>query len=242
MKMKRPHHQHIMQVLKAFDAAYLRQHKIFFGGGTRISMELEEYRESVDIDFLCPNIHAYKAVRSQVLSNSLGALLQLPEKLVFLRDVRADRDAVRAFVRSEGRPIKLEFIHFDNYKLQPHPGGHFPVPAIDRDACFLTKLLANADRYADRDKKDIFDLCMMHEHWGDISAEVWQQVDEKYGLDVVIRGLQLALTEMAENQSDFIAHADQVLRIEASSARRIVEQYAPRLMGMVNKRNSQHIK
>ncbi|WP_322543705.1 nucleotidyl transferase AbiEii/AbiGii toxin family protein [Pantoea eucrina] len=28
---------------------------MFFGGGTRIALEINEYRESIDVDFLCPD-------------------------------------------------------------------------------------------------------------------------------------------------------------------------------------------
>ena len=47
-----PHHRLIMTALAQFDADFFTQHAICFGGGTRIALELDEYRESVVIDFL----------------------------------------------------------------------------------------------------------------------------------------------------------------------------------------------
>jgi hypothetical protein len=67
-----PHHRLIMTALAQFDADFFTQHAICFGGGTRIALELDEYRESVDIDLLCPNKDAYRAVREQVTNLSLG--------------------------------------------------------------------------------------------------------------------------------------------------------------------------
>jgi hypothetical protein len=142
---------------------YLSANGIFFGGGTRIALELDEFRESVGIDFLCADAESYRAVRSQVSSNSLGNLLKSDSALEFARQIRADRDAVRTFVLLGGnKPIKLEFIRFDDYGLgkqsTPLLGS---IPCIDHDSCFMTKLLTNADRYSDPNKKDIVDLCVM---------------------------------------------------------------------------------
>jgi len=67
-----PHHQLIEQLLQGFNHEYLGSHNILFGGGTRIALELKEYRTSVDIDFLCANAEAYRAVRRQVTSQSRG--------------------------------------------------------------------------------------------------------------------------------------------------------------------------
>ena len=62
-EFKRPRHQLIQAALGQFDSDFLTRHRIYFGGGTRISMELDEYRESVDIDFLRPDKASYRAVR-----------------------------------------------------------------------------------------------------------------------------------------------------------------------------------
>ena len=45
------HHQLIRTALENFNHDFLAQHRILFGGGTRIALELSEYRESIDIDF-----------------------------------------------------------------------------------------------------------------------------------------------------------------------------------------------
>ena len=50
---KRPHHRRIETLLRSLNSDVLREAQCFFGGGTAIVLLLDEYRESVDVDFLC---------------------------------------------------------------------------------------------------------------------------------------------------------------------------------------------
>ena len=93
----------------------MRKHRIGFGGGTRIAMELDEYRESVDIDLFCPSTASYRAVRETVTDHSLGRLMRTP--LTLSREVRADRYGVRTAIQEEGVSIKLEIIAFEDWHL-----------------------------------------------------------------------------------------------------------------------------
>lgn len=232
MKPYRPHHQQIWKILSHFDAEYLAQHAILFGGGTRIALELDEFRESVDIDFFCATSDAYRTVRLAIGPTSLGPLLLPGKEMTFAREIRADRDAVRTFVSLEGcRPIKLEFIHFDSYKfVKDSRDSLFPVPSIDRASCYLAKLLANADRYADPLHKDIFDLCMMHHHWGPIPESAWHQAAEKYGAHVIHQGLLHALNRLIDDKDQACYVAENSLHIEAGQAKTIVDVLAPALL------------
>lgn len=63
---KRPHHQTIAKILNAFDADILADAECYFSGGTAIALELNEYRESVDIDFLCASQDGYRKLRKFV--------------------------------------------------------------------------------------------------------------------------------------------------------------------------------
>ncbi len=235
MMFHRPHHQRILQVLQKFNPTYLSDHSILFGGGTRIALEIEEYRESIDIDFFCANPKAYRAVRENVGDKNLGALLKPGETILFARDIRSDRDAVRAFIEvPDSKPIKLEFVHFDYYDLRVDQRHElFPVPFIDRESCFLTKLLANADRYNDGERKDIFDLCMMHQYWGSIPERAWNQADEKYGLKVVYVGLERALDFIITKQDQALKIAVDILNIDPSTANLIVNEYAQNFLNEV---------
>lgn len=62
----RPHHQCIARVLASLDAGLLREHACWFGGGTAIALRLGEFRESVDIDFLVSDAHAYRELRQRL--------------------------------------------------------------------------------------------------------------------------------------------------------------------------------
>ena len=60
---RRPVHRQVLAILSTLDAAFLEQARCFFGGGTRIVLELGEYRESRDIDFLCSDRDGYRRLR-----------------------------------------------------------------------------------------------------------------------------------------------------------------------------------
>ena len=56
---KRPAHREVSAILSAMNAAFLRDAECYFAGGTRIVLELGEYRESKDIDFLCASRNGF---------------------------------------------------------------------------------------------------------------------------------------------------------------------------------------
>lgn len=229
---RRPHHKAIGLLLQAFDADFLARNQVFFGGGTRIALELDEYRESVDIDFLCVNAASYRAIRSEITSDSLGAMVEDTSTITLAREIRADRDAIRTFLRNplraSERPIKLEFIHFDAYDLRLDPRKLFPVACIDKESCFLTKLLANADRFSEPNKKDIIDLAMMHHAWGDIPKSVWAKADEMYGLKAVRHGIEKSFALLTEKgKASAIQRMQETLSIEPRVAEDIFLHYLP---------------
>ena len=85
----RPHHQRIASLLASLNADFLAHSGCYFGGGTALVLSLNEYRESVDVDFLCSSLDGYRALRNTISSASLGDILALPVELV--RDVRHDQ-------------------------------------------------------------------------------------------------------------------------------------------------------
>lgn len=229
MNYFRPQHQAIAAVLKQFDAAFLKRHNILFGGGTRIALELGEYRESVDIDLFCVGREAYRAARASVSSFSLGPLL-IPShdiRVVEGREIRVDRDAIRTFLSGQIQPIKLEIIHFDDVGIEAdHREDLFPIPCVGIEGCFSTKLMANADRYRNH-SKDIFDLCMMREHWGEIPVEAWEAACDQYSEAVIVSGLNNALVLVRDNAEKTLRQAVDSLKIDAELAARIVYELMP---------------
>lgn len=226
----RPQHQYIAQILDCFNQDFLQQNNILFGGGTRIAMELDEYRESIDVDFFCSGFGSYRAARSEVTQSSLGNLLMNNTSLTLMREVRADRDAVRTFVAMQNNnPVKLELINFD-LTIAAESNQLFSVPIVSKEYCFITKLLANADRYMQGEHKDIFDLCMMWQHWGGIPDTATQKANEVYGEKVVLNGLKKALAYFIDTPSAMENVAVSNLKIDSALAKEIIYQIAPNFM------------
>ncbi|MEE2023016.1 nucleotidyl transferase AbiEii/AbiGii toxin family protein [Alkalimonas mucilaginosa] len=195
---KRAQHQRIAACLENFNSDFLSQHTILFGGGTRIALEFGEYRESVDIDFLCPDKAAYRAVRQQVTNQSLGKLVR--QDFHYSRDIIFDRYGVRTFIVASGVPIKLEFVAFDNYQLEPDKAGTlFPVPYIDHTSCYVTKLLANADRVGVKPYKDILDILVMCAYLGEIPQAALDEAYSHYSKKVIDQSLQKSLLQLTQN-------------------------------------------
>lgn len=178
---ERPHHQRIAKLLDCFDSALLHQAQCFFGGGTAIVLSLGEYRESVDVDFLCASKEGYRLLRNTVNQNGLGALLKTPVKHV--REVRTDFYGIRTFLEMDGQPIKVEIVNEGRIGIDGALHPTWGVPTLCREDMFAEKLLANTDRGTDKSvySRDIIDLAMMMIHWGAIPAASWTKVREAYG-------------------------------------------------------------
>jgi len=177
----RPHHKVIARVLDAMNARFLRETMCYFGGGTAISLMLGEYRESVDIDFLCSDETGYRKLRESVFSNGLSDLIDT--KIKILREVHSDRDGVRAVLLVDDTPIKFEIVRESRICLSGMNVEGIPVQCLAKDDLFAEKLLANADRYADKSvmSRDIIDLSMMEMKWGEIPFTAKEKAIKAYG-------------------------------------------------------------
>jgi len=63
---KRANHRRIFSVLSQMAPDFLRAAACCFGGGTCLALVLDEYRESVDIDFLCAATEARTLVQERL--------------------------------------------------------------------------------------------------------------------------------------------------------------------------------
>jgi len=180
----RAHHRRIHSVLAAMNAGFLEATGCYFGGGTCLALRLGEFRESVDMDFLCASRDGYRALRGAVTNRSLGQVFSVAPRL--LREVRFDRYGIRSVLEVEDVPVKFEIVLEGRVFLGCERIPSLPVPVVDRVGLFTEKLLANADRYADRSVygRDIIDLLVMIEHWGEIPAQAWQAAQQAYGAAV----------------------------------------------------------
>jgi len=97
-RFARARHARVAAALGALNGTFLGDCQCWFGGGTRIVLELGEYRESEDVDFLCASAPGYRALRSAIDDRSLGKITAKP--LALLREVRADRYGIRTVLES----------------------------------------------------------------------------------------------------------------------------------------------
>ncbi|NEO86103.1 MAG: nucleotidyl transferase AbiEii/AbiGii toxin family protein [Spirulina sp. SIO3F2] len=160
-------HNHIQTLLHCLDAQLLQQNQAYFGGGTVLAMDLGEYRQSRDVDFLCPiATSGYRQLRTVIFERGHEALFRTLQPLTLGR-CTTDQYGIRLRVDVAGQPIKLEIIAearcvFDS----PRSVGWSPVACLSWSDCFTSKLLANSDRYMDDgvQSRDLIDLAMLTVH------------------------------------------------------------------------------
>src|SRR4051812_8269832 len=109
---EREQHRNVAALLTALDSQKLSHCKFFFGGGTRIVLELDEYRESHDIDFLCSDPEGYSELRFEASTGGYPSLFR-PDSgvdLGFPREMRIDQYGIRFPVLIAGDRIRVELI------------------------------------------------------------------------------------------------------------------------------------
>lgn len=116
---ERPHHQRTPKLLASVNTQFLAQCECYFGGGTAIVLNLNEYREFFDVDFLCASVAGYRQLRNTIHDKSLGDIFTVPVSLA--RDVRADRYGIRTFVIVDDTPIKFEIVSEGLFRSKAHP-------------------------------------------------------------------------------------------------------------------------
>ena len=193
---ERPHHRRIAALLGVLDATKLAAWECFFGGGTAVTLALGEYRESVDVDFLCASAEGYRQLRAAVFDGRLDGLTRAP--LVQIRDLRSDQ--YRTFVEVEGAPIRLEFVREARIELSGAVDASLGVAVLTHEDLFAEKLLANADRHLDpaTSSRDAIDLAMMTRAWGPAPAVSWRKARAAYG-DTVDRALAGAIVRFRDD-------------------------------------------
>jgi hypothetical protein len=167
---KRPAHQQVLAILPSLDRAFLARTHCYFGGGTRIVLELGEYRESNAMDFLCSNQDGYRVLRETVTETSLGRIAA--SGLSLAREVRADQYGVRTFIEKNGIKLQFEIVREARIEIEGEEIARIPVACLTRRHCFAEKFLANADRGLDAStlSRDIVDLAFMIEGWSEEDA------------------------------------------------------------------------
>lgn len=192
-ELRRPLHRAVAAALRAMNAEFLEAASCYFGGGTQLAMSLGEYRESRDIDFLCSSRAGFRALREEVTSRSLGAVLR--RELDLVREVRTDRDGVRTFLLVDGVRLKFEIVLEGRIDLAGSLDPAFGVPTLAPEHAVAEKLLANADRGLDESTlaRDIVDLAFAAVHYGRPVFDAGRQIAEQAYGEAVRRYLRASL-------------------------------------------------
>jgi hypothetical protein len=196
-------HHAVDKILAALNGGFLGRAKCYFGGGTRVVLELKEYRESADLDFLCSDRAGYRALRSTITNVSLGEICARPLQLA--REVRADQYGIRTVLRIGGELIKFEIVHEARIDLAGAPVKRLHVPCLDKTCCFAEKILANDDRWIDESvlSRDIIDSAYMIEAWGDeLFLQGMRRAHDAYG-DGVLKSIRSSARKLMDSKTYF---------------------------------------
>lgn len=227
-------HQTIAELLKSFNSDLLEQTECYFAGGTAISLSLNEFRESVNIDFLCASAEGYRTLRNLISQDSLGELINTPVK--YLREVKTDQYKIYTILESNNIPIKLEIVREARVNIHGAYSPVLMVPMLSQEDLFTQKLLANTDRGLDKVamSRDIIDLAIMIESWGkgELPISSWNKAVNVYGYQLseyFIKSIQLIhnkkhLQKCLENMAMDSSWIDKIPKILLTSVYRLKEK------------------
>ncbi|TGQ23785.1 nucleotidyl transferase AbiEii/AbiGii toxin family protein, partial [Mesorhizobium sp. M00.F.Ca.ET.216.01.1.1] len=92
-EFKKPEHRIIAEALGLMDREFLTAAQCWFGGGTAIVMKLDEYRRSLDLDFLCADATGYRELRTRASERGVRGFFSEPVDAV--RDFQIDQYGLR---------------------------------------------------------------------------------------------------------------------------------------------------
>lgn len=221
MVFARPEHNIILELLASMKQDILRDNKCYFGGGTAIVLSLDEYRQSLDVDFLCADVDGYRELRNGFFEHS-GVSFLFSADVTPLREVRADATAVRMFLEFKGQRIKFEIVREARIELEGEPHPDLIVPTLCVRDMFAEKLLANSDRGYDRAVayRDVIDLGHLVAAHGGLDTNAVVKAERAYGADIQrkMRGVLNLLIDRKE-----LRHAATVLDMDYERTVQVVE-------------------
>lgn len=217
-------HNQIADFLRKLNGSLFSDCHTYFGGGTAIvlSPESGEYRESVDVDFVCGDINGYRALREAIRTKpGLDSLAADGQTIPLLRDVKTDQYGIRAFVDLAGAPLRFEIVLEGRIPITGAIDERFGIPVLSRSDMYAEKLLANDDRWGDRStlSRDAIDLALMIDRWGSIPDDALAKAQGAYG-DAIISSLHKA-TELLASEPAYVRNCLDAMQMDAALAERI---------------------
>jgi len=202
MTFSRSHHLLIASALSCLDDQRLIDYGCLFAGGTALALRFEEYRESIDIDFVVSDADAYRDLRSACRRSGLEAIALPGQRAVAADGMTIDQYGIRTRLHIAGASIKFEIIREARIRLdEPRRSdrllGVATATFIDQVAM---KMLANSDRWADTSvfSRDILDLAMVAPRGSTLTAAL-RKASAAYGADIV-RDLDRAIDALLQDR------------------------------------------
>lgn len=221
MQFRIERHNQIFKILESLNREILENGSAYFGGGTVLALDFDEYRSSVDIDFITSVSNGgYKYLRTVIFDSGCEGLFQDLSKIELGRTT-TDQYGIRMVVYVDNIPIKTEIIAENRFQLDPplYPNWS-PVPCLSLSDRFTSKLLSNSDRYMDKSVKsrDLIDLAVLRLQ-SEIPPSAIDKAEQAYE---VIRPLQKAIA-LFQQQPEYRQACFEELQITASWIPKIID-------------------
>lgn len=165
---RRLHHRNIEQTLSLLDKDRLDDFGLLFCGGTLISLEYGELRESTDIDFVPKDLMMFRKLRNAVSDHGLKILFKDSCSPIVKSSERSNMYGVKAFCEVGGSRVKFEIFSENRVSFEEPisfrgSSGKLSINAIAEDDRLAAKLIANVDRGMDRSgfSKDLMDILVL---------------------------------------------------------------------------------
>lgn len=221
MHFKLDHHNKILIILDSFNQDLLHESFAYFGGGTLIALDFEEYRWSKDVDFICPvSTSGYKNLRTAVYDGGHKALFSDLTQIKVGHGT-TDQYGIRMLVSVGDLKSKTEIIAEARFQLDPPRYVEWSsIPCLSINDCFTSKLLANCDGYMDDsvEARDLIDLAVLRLH-SPIPDLAITKAENAYE---VIRPLKETINRF-QTRPDFRDKCFNGLKIESSQIPKIID-------------------
>jgi len=188
------HHTKILKILHSLNTDLFKEIGAYFGGGTLLALLYNEYRQSKDIDFVCPVGTGYRELRNKIDSKSYNIIFNKFDDIKLPREIKIDQYGVRFLVLVDETPIKFEIFAEARIQLEnPTFYEWCPAPCLSFEDCCAEKLLANADRWNDTsiESRDLIDLAILRLQ-SELPKSAVQKAEQAYA---VIEPLKKALNK-----------------------------------------------
>jgi hypothetical protein len=193
----RAEHRRVLSLFSQMDAPFLRAASCWFAGDTAISLRCGEFRVSNDVDFLCASQEGYRALRERWFHKGFRGFFK--NDIDVVREAQADRYGIRAVLRVDGAPLKVEIVSEGRISLSGQADPALPVDRLTDEDLVAEKLLANADRFLDDAalSRDALDLTLLAHQLGALPQVAWEKARAAYG-DSVDRAFERALQRLRD--------------------------------------------